>query len=30
LLMIDETHTVSAGYGGMTLRDNLDPDIFVI
>jgi glutamate-1-semialdehyde 2,1-aminomutase len=30
LLMIDETHTISAGYGGMTLRDNLDPDIFVI
>ena len=30
LLMIDETHTVSAGYGGMTLRDNLDPDIFII
>jgi glutamate-1-semialdehyde 2,1-aminomutase len=30
LLMIDETHTISAGYGGMTLRDNLDPDIFII
>ena len=30
LLMIDETHTISAGYGGMTLRDKLDPDIFVI
>lgn len=30
LLMIDETHTVSAGYGGMTLRDKLDPDIFII
>jgi glutamate-1-semialdehyde 2,1-aminomutase len=30
LLMIDETHTISAGYGGMTMRDNLDPDIFII
>jgi glutamate-1-semialdehyde 2,1-aminomutase len=30
LLMIDETHTISAGYGGMTLRDNLEPDIFII
>ena len=30
LLMIDETHTISAGYGGMTLRDKLDPDIFII
>jgi len=30
LLMIDETHTISAGYGGMTLRDHLDPDIFII
>ncbi len=30
LLMIDETHTISAGYGGMTRRYNLDPDIFVI
>ena len=30
LLMIDETHTFSAGYGGMTQRDNLQPDIFVI
>ena len=30
LLMIDETHTFSAGPGGMTLRDALQPDIFVI
>lgn len=30
LLMIDETHTFSAGPGGMTKRDNLKPDIFVI
>lgn len=30
LLMIDETHTFSAGYGGMTQRDELQPDIFVI
>lgn len=30
LLMIDETHTFSAGYGGMTMRDNLEPDIFII
>jgi len=30
LLMIDETHTFSAGPGGMTLRDGLDPDIFNI
>ena len=30
LLIIDETHTFSAGYGGMTERDNLDPDVFVI
>lgn len=30
LLMIDETHTFSAGPGGMTKRDNLDPDIFII
>ena len=30
LLIIDETHTFSAGYGGMTKRDNLEPDIFVI
>ena len=30
LLIIDETHTFSAGYGGMTLRDGLEPDVFVI
>ncbi len=30
LLMIDETHTISAGPGGMTRRDSLTPDIFVI
>ena len=30
LLMIDETHTFSAGIGGMTARDNLQPDIFII
>jgi glutamate-1-semialdehyde 2,1-aminomutase len=30
LLIIDETHTFSAGWGGMTMRDNLEPDIFVI
>jgi glutamate-1-semialdehyde 2,1-aminomutase len=30
LLMIDETHTISAGPGGMTSRDGLQPDIFVI
>ena len=30
LLIIDETHTFSAGYGGMTMRDGLEPDIFVI
>jgi glutamate-1-semialdehyde 2,1-aminomutase len=30
LLIIDETHTFSAGWGGMTMRDNLDPDVFVI
>ncbi len=30
LLMIDETHTFSAGPGGMTLRDGLQPDMFVI
>ncbi len=28
--MIDETHTISAGPGGMTARDGLEPDIFVI
>lgn len=30
LLMIDETHTFSAGPGGMTKRDGLKPDIFII
>ncbi|MBV1850197.1 transaminase [Catellatospora tritici] len=30
LLMIDETHTISAGPGGMTRRDGLRPDVFVI
>ena len=30
LLIIDETHTFSAGWGGMTTRDNLEPDVFVI
>ena len=30
LLIIDETHTFSAGYGGMTKRDGLEPDLFVI
>ncbi len=30
LLIIDETHTFSAGYGGMTKRDQLEPDVFVI
>jgi glutamate-1-semialdehyde 2,1-aminomutase len=30
LLMIDETHTISAGAGGMTARDGLSPDVFVI
>jgi glutamate-1-semialdehyde 2,1-aminomutase len=30
LLIIDETHTFSAGPGGMTKRDNLDPDVFII
>ena len=30
LLIIDETHTFSAGWGGMTRRDSLEPDIFVI
>ncbi|MDI1462490.1 transaminase [Catellatospora sp. KI3] len=30
LLMIDETHTFSAGPGGMTARDGLRPDVFVI
>lgn len=30
LLMIDETHTISAGPGGATLAWGLEPDIFVI
>lgn len=30
LLIIDETHTISAGYGGMTRRDALEPDVLVI
>ncbi len=30
LLMIDETHTFSAGYGGATRAWALEPDIFVI
>ncbi|MEO8329581.1 MAG: aminotransferase class III-fold pyridoxal phosphate-dependent enzyme, partial [Candidatus Nanopelagicales bacterium] len=30
LLLIDETHTFSAGPGGMTQAENLQPDIFVI
>jgi glutamate-1-semialdehyde 2,1-aminomutase len=30
LLIIDETHTFSAGWGGMTTRDNLEPDVFII
>lgn len=30
LLIIDETHTFSAGPGGMTKRDNLEPDIVII
>jgi glutamate-1-semialdehyde aminotransferase len=30
VLIIDETHTISAGPGGMTARDGLDPDILVI
>jgi glutamate-1-semialdehyde 2,1-aminomutase len=30
LLLIDETHTFSAGPGGMTARDGLEPDILVI
>lgn len=30
LLLIDETHTISAGWGGCTTLWNLDPDIFVI
>jgi len=30
LLIIDETHTFSAGWGGMTRRDDLEPDVFII
>ncbi len=30
LLIIDETHTISAGASGMTGRDGLRPDMFVI
>lgn len=30
LLIIDETHTFSAGWGGMTMRDHLEPDVFII
>ena len=30
LLIIDETHTFSAGYGGMTKEYGLEPDILVI
>jgi glutamate-1-semialdehyde 2,1-aminomutase len=30
LLMIDETHTFSAGWGGATRAWGLDPDVFVI
>jgi glutamate-1-semialdehyde 2,1-aminomutase len=30
LLLLDETHTWSAGPGGYTGRDRLDPDLFVI
>jgi glutamate-1-semialdehyde 2,1-aminomutase len=30
LLIIDETHTLSAGHGGMTLRDGLIPDAIVV
>ena len=30
LLIIDETHTFSADWGGMTRRDHLEPDVFVI
>ncbi|MDE2249960.1 MAG: aminotransferase class III-fold pyridoxal phosphate-dependent enzyme [Gammaproteobacteria bacterium] len=29
LLVIDETHTLSAGPGGCTRRDGLEPDLFV-
>jgi glutamate-1-semialdehyde aminotransferase len=30
ILIIDETHTLSAGPGGMTLRDGLRPDAIVV
>jgi glutamate-1-semialdehyde aminotransferase len=30
VLIIDETHTICAGPGGMTARDGLEPDILVI
>jgi len=30
LLIVDETHTICAGPGGMTLRDGLRPDLLVI
>jgi len=30
ILIIDETHTLSAGPGGMTLRDGLSPDAVVV
>ena len=30
LLVIDETHTLCAGPGGMTARDGLHPDVVVV
>jgi len=30
VLIVDETHTICAGPGGMTARDGLDPDMLVI
>jgi glutamate-1-semialdehyde aminotransferase len=30
ILIVDETHTICAGPGGMTARDGLDPDMLVI
>ena len=30
LLLIDETHTLSAGPGGYTARERIDPDLFVV
>ena len=30
LLIIDETHTISSGYGGYTCIHSLNPDIFVV